>query len=261
MREHNRYPARAQDGVDPGGWAAGLRQFVDGRYRVVASDSFGDALRSAVTSLRQTNLPVGLTVAHGNHAWVLTGFTATADPLVTDDFRVTSVRVDRPAVGAPEPHARLRHAPEHEAHAGAAQRLLHALALRADPDGVGGPVGLGPAGGIAPGRPPRRGRCAWIVACRPTADAAAVVAALLIRRYAWLVPTSPDCAASNAASIRVETPSLSRMWVTWTLAVLGVMNRASPISRLVRPSATSARTSSSRRDSPNRAPAGAGVAG
>jgi hypothetical protein len=99
MREHNRYAVRAQDGVDPGGWAAGLRRFVDARYRVVASDTFGAALRSAVASLRRTNLPVGLTVAHGSHAWVLTGFTATADPLVTDDFRVTSVRVTGPLWG------------------------------------------------------------------------------------------------------------------------------------------------------------------
>jgi hypothetical protein len=99
MRDHNRYPVRAQDGVDPGGWAAGLRRFVDERYGVVGSDSFGAALRSAVTSLRRTNLPVGLTVARGSHAWILTGFTATADPLVTDDFRVTSVRVAGPLWG------------------------------------------------------------------------------------------------------------------------------------------------------------------
>ena len=99
MRAHNRYDVRAQDGVDPGGWAAGLRRFVDGRYEVVASDSFDAALRSAVTSLRWSNLPVGLTVAHGTHAWILTGFTATADPLVTDDFRVTTVRVTGPLWG------------------------------------------------------------------------------------------------------------------------------------------------------------------
>ena len=99
MRNHNRYDVPAKDGVDPGGWTAGLRRFVDERYRLVRSDSFGAALRSAVTNLRRTNLPVGLTVAHGTHAWLLTGFTATADPLVTDDFRVTSVRVTGPLWG------------------------------------------------------------------------------------------------------------------------------------------------------------------
>ena len=68
MRNHNRYDIPPADGVDPGGWAAGLRHFVDDRYRRVASSSFSAALRSAVTSLRETRLPVGITVSHGNHA-------------------------------------------------------------------------------------------------------------------------------------------------------------------------------------------------
>jgi hypothetical protein len=72
---------------------------VDPRYRIVASSGYRTAVRSAVTSLRQTNLPVAIAVAHGNHAWVLTGFTATADPARTDRFRVTSVRVTGPLWG------------------------------------------------------------------------------------------------------------------------------------------------------------------
>jgi len=99
MRAHNRYDIPVRDGVDPAGWAFGLRHFVDGRYRLVASGSFNAALRSAVTNLRKTNLPVGITVARGNHAWVLTGFTATADPAVTTRFAVTSVRVVGPLWG------------------------------------------------------------------------------------------------------------------------------------------------------------------
>jgi hypothetical protein len=99
MRDHNRYAIPASDGVDPGGWAAGLRHFVDARYKRVASDSFSSALRSAVSSLRKTKLPVGITVSHGNHAWVLTGFTATADPAKTRNFSVTSVRVVGPLWG------------------------------------------------------------------------------------------------------------------------------------------------------------------
>jgi hypothetical protein len=50
-------------------------------------------------NLRRTNLPVGITVANGGHAWVLTGFTATADPLSTTSFTVTSVRVVGPLFG------------------------------------------------------------------------------------------------------------------------------------------------------------------
>ena len=99
MRAHNRYPIPVADGVDPAGWTYGLRHFVDGRYRLVSSTSFYAALRSAVTNLRRMNLPVGITVSHGNHAWVLTGFTATADPAVTTRFTVTSVRVVGPLWG------------------------------------------------------------------------------------------------------------------------------------------------------------------
>jgi hypothetical protein len=99
MRAHNRYRIPVSDGVDPAGWTAGLRHFVDGRYRLYASSSFDSALRAAVTNLRKTNLPVGITVSHGNHAWVLTGFTATADPAVTTRFKVTSVRVVGPLWG------------------------------------------------------------------------------------------------------------------------------------------------------------------
>lgn len=99
MRGHNRYDLPLSAGVDPAGWTAGLRHFVDDRYRLVASRTFAAALRSAVTNLRRTNLPVGITVANGGHAWNLTGFTATADPLLTTSFTVTSVRVVGPLYG------------------------------------------------------------------------------------------------------------------------------------------------------------------
>jgi len=99
MRARNRYRIPVSDGVDPAGWTAGLRHFVDDRYRLTASSSFDSALRSAVTNLRMTNLPVGITVSRGNHAWILTGFTATADPAVTTHFTVTSVRVVGPLWG------------------------------------------------------------------------------------------------------------------------------------------------------------------
>ena len=99
MRARNRYSIPVSDGVDPAGWTAGLRHYVDGRYRLYQSGSFSSALRSAVTNLRKTNLPVGITVSHGNHAWVLTGFTATADPAKTNRFTVTGVRVVGPLWG------------------------------------------------------------------------------------------------------------------------------------------------------------------
>jgi hypothetical protein len=99
MRAHNQYALPAKDGVDPAGWAAGLRRWVDSRYRVVASSTFSAALRSAVTNLRKTNRPVGLLVAHGGHAWVLNGFSATADPAVTNRFSIRYVWVTGPLWG------------------------------------------------------------------------------------------------------------------------------------------------------------------
>jgi hypothetical protein len=50
-------------------------------------------------SLRLTNRPVGVLVARGGHAWLLTGFSATADPATTRNFSVTGVRVVGPLYG------------------------------------------------------------------------------------------------------------------------------------------------------------------
>jgi hypothetical protein len=99
MRRHNRYDLPVSAGVDPAGWTAGLRQFVDRRYRLVASKTFDGALRSAVQRIRATRLPVALTVSRGNHGWIMTGFSATADPARTSSFKVTSVRVVGPLWG------------------------------------------------------------------------------------------------------------------------------------------------------------------
>jgi hypothetical protein len=99
MRSKNHYELPESAGVDPQGWTAGLRHFVDDRYRLVASRSFQAGLRSAAANLRRTGLPVALTVSRGNHGWILTGFEATADPLLTNDFDVTSVRVVGPLFG------------------------------------------------------------------------------------------------------------------------------------------------------------------
>jgi hypothetical protein len=43
----------------------------------------------AATAIAETGKPVGLLVWRGRHAWVMSGFVATADPAVTTDFQVT----------------------------------------------------------------------------------------------------------------------------------------------------------------------------
>jgi hypothetical protein len=99
MRSRNKYDLPLSAGVDPAGWTAGMRHFVDDRYRLEASPSFDEGLRLAVERIRRTSLPVALAVSHGNHAWVLHGFTATADPAMTSAFEVTSVSVTGPLWG------------------------------------------------------------------------------------------------------------------------------------------------------------------
>ena len=99
MQASNRYRQPSHRGIDPQGFLAGLRHFVDSRYTLVASPTFDAAVRSAVTQLRRSGEPVALIVAAGRHAWVLTGFTATADPARTADFQVTGVRVVGPLHG------------------------------------------------------------------------------------------------------------------------------------------------------------------
>jgi hypothetical protein len=99
MRASNRYQLASHRGVDPQGFLAGLRHLVNPGYALVASPTFDDAVRSAVTQLRLTGKPVVLIVAAGRHAWVLTGFTASADPARTADFEVVSVRIVGPLYG------------------------------------------------------------------------------------------------------------------------------------------------------------------
>src|SRR4029453_16302579 len=59
-------------------------------------------------------------------------------------------------------------------------------------------------------------------------------------------PPSPSRPATAAASVRERTSSLARMRDTCTLAVFSAMCSSSPISRLVEPRATRARTCCSR---------------
>jgi hypothetical protein len=83
-------------GSEPQGWAAVLNRHGFGRYEVVAFRTRTAALRAAARAIRSTGRPVGLLMWHGAHAWVMSGFTATADPAVTSAFRITSVRVSDP---------------------------------------------------------------------------------------------------------------------------------------------------------------------
>ena len=69
-------------------------------------------MRIAANAISQTGKPVGLLVWRGRHAWVMSGFQATADPRKTSDFKVTAAVVLDPlyphgsAVWGPSPKPR-----------------------------------------------------------------------------------------------------------------------------------------------------------
>jgi hypothetical protein len=95
-------------GADPEGWAVAMRRYGAGDdYGWVTHASMEDSLRTAASQMRETGKPVGLLVHLGRHAWVMTGFEATADPLITDDFTVTSAEV----LGPLWPHGTLNGRP------------------------------------------------------------------------------------------------------------------------------------------------------
>jgi len=79
-------------GTGPGGWAALLT--AEGYpYEVRAYASRAEALRAAATAIRATRRPVGMLTWTGVHSWVMTGFTATADPAATTRFTVGTAYV------------------------------------------------------------------------------------------------------------------------------------------------------------------------
>lgn len=83
-------------GAGSSGWASALVVLKAGGYRQDAIDGYVPAVRAAADALRRTGRPVGLIVWRGAHAWVMSGFTASADPLVDPDFEVTGVYIQDP---------------------------------------------------------------------------------------------------------------------------------------------------------------------
>jgi hypothetical protein len=73
---------RIRQGASVRGWALGLTLVGGGPYKVVGADSLQEALLLAARSMRTTGRPVGLLVWRGRHAWVMSGFKASKDPLV-----------------------------------------------------------------------------------------------------------------------------------------------------------------------------------
>jgi hypothetical protein len=86
---------RVRQGASVRGWAAGLTMMGAGPYRVVGLPTIEEAMVTAAKAMRTTGRPVGLLVWRGRHAWVMSGFKATKDPLVPGS-KVTAAIVEDP---------------------------------------------------------------------------------------------------------------------------------------------------------------------
>ena len=86
---------RVRKGAGVMGWATGLTLAGAGPYRVVGLPTIGEALLVAARAIETTGRPVGLLMWRGRHAWVMSGFSATTDPL-EPGARVTAAIVEDP---------------------------------------------------------------------------------------------------------------------------------------------------------------------
>jgi hypothetical protein len=84
-----------RQGASVRGWTAGLNMLGAGPYQLVGAATIEEALLMAAQAMRKTGKPVGLLMWRGRHAWVMSGFRATGDPVVTGT-RVTAVVVEDP---------------------------------------------------------------------------------------------------------------------------------------------------------------------
>jgi len=78
-------------GASSRGWAYGLMRVGAGPYEVTAMPTLNESVLLAARQMQATGRPVGLLVWRGAHAWVMTGFEATGDPLTDPNSRVTHV--------------------------------------------------------------------------------------------------------------------------------------------------------------------------
>lgn len=86
-----------QDSHD-GGWgpaaiAEALAAYGEPGYEIRAYATRNDALLDAAIAISEMNKPVVLLTWRGAHTWVMTGYRATADPLVFGDALVTHAQI------------------------------------------------------------------------------------------------------------------------------------------------------------------------
>lgn len=90
-----------QRGSDPLGWSRAATHYSSrtGRPTTYAWEAFGSArsaLRRAARQIAISGKPVGILVAHGRHAMVMTGFAASGDPSRRESFTLYSIWLSDP---------------------------------------------------------------------------------------------------------------------------------------------------------------------
>jgi hypothetical protein len=83
-----------EGGAEPEAWAIGLQRLGYGSYEVSIQPTLEAAIQLAARQIRLTGRPAGLLVWKGVHSWVMSGFKATRDPALGDDFTVTGVYIE-----------------------------------------------------------------------------------------------------------------------------------------------------------------------
>jgi hypothetical protein len=96
QRQSNPVFVRRSGGASAIGWAYALERLGAGPYRVRSFATRAAALRAVATAIRATGRPAGLLVWRGAHAWVASGFRASADPATAPSFRVDHLVVSDP---------------------------------------------------------------------------------------------------------------------------------------------------------------------
>jgi hypothetical protein len=91
----HRLDGRERQGASVRGWAGGLNQLGAGPYRLLGTTTIDEAMLAAAQAMRRTGKPVGLLMWRGRHAWVMSGFRATGDPL-GQEARITAAIVEDP---------------------------------------------------------------------------------------------------------------------------------------------------------------------
>ena len=95
IRQHNRYKYRTL-GNDIQGWAWALATYTGEPYRARSYANKADAIAAIVEAIDRTGHPVGITIHHGRHAWIVLGYKSRPVAEGSDDRVILGFYVSGP---------------------------------------------------------------------------------------------------------------------------------------------------------------------